>query len=141
MTLGRFTIQLMADGDVPKERFLEPSGLAHALNTFVIAPNTSMIVQANGLTVTQAWPTDKIDESIVTVATYSYRSPETQQERDLVKVCCCVCAVSVLWRNGRAVHRHTHCGATIVLGSEPRCSRCRTAAHCRCCRSLPTRRH
>ena len=84
MTLGSQSLQLMADGHVPKERWLEPCGLSHCTQTFVIAPNTSMIVSTDGVRVTQAWPGKKVDECIVKVTMYNYKVPETDQDRVLL---------------------------------------------------------
>ena len=75
MVLLQSTVQLMADGDIPKSKWLTPSGVSHALPTYMLNPNTSFIVNPRGITVTQAFPTDKPGECIVRMTQYSDSNP------------------------------------------------------------------
>ena len=88
MVLGANTLQLMADGDIPKEKWFDTSPFSHATPTYMFSPNTSFIVNANGLSVTQVFPTDKVDECIVRMTQYAGSNPSkfsTQQRKSIAQ--------------------------------------------------------
>ena len=54
----------------------------------MFSPNTSFIVNANGLSVTQVFPTDKVDECIVRMTQYAGNDPakfSTQQRKSIAQ--------------------------------------------------------
>lgn len=80
MTLGRTQIKHLAAGGVPESQWSEPSPLAHITQTFMIAPNTSVIFNSDGMLITQAWPGSNSAECVVTVARYVANLPKTPEE-------------------------------------------------------------
>ena len=81
MTLGQNTLQVIADGHVPEDRWLEPMAMSHVSMTYVLAPNTSFIVTSSGIQATQVWPGEKVDECVVRVTLYQGHLPENDEER------------------------------------------------------------
>ena len=76
MVLGRFTMQLLADGDLPEG---PENLLSHMIPTFVLAYNTVFFPQPNGVFMSQIWPMDGPGKCMTTLANMSTRLPADQE--------------------------------------------------------------
>merc|ERR1719217_495715 len=76
MTFGRFTTQIMADGEVAEERWAEPSVMSHLFHIYHYGSNhISFVFNQGNLVRSQVWPGRHVGETFVSFYFYTHAPP------------------------------------------------------------------
>lgn len=76
MTFGRFTTQIMADGDIEEERWAEPSVMAHIFHIYHWCTNhVSFVFNQGNYVRSQIWPGEHVGETYVSFYFYTHQPP------------------------------------------------------------------
>lgn len=85
MTLGRFTMKVMAEGTIDESQWAMPTLMDHVLQVYHLAPNTVLNVGSSTILVSQHWPGSRAGEHYALISTYLPRAPVSDEDLEIVK--------------------------------------------------------